>query len=146
MSEIRILIRLLRMYEYFPRNREFGSALSKLRNFGGGFDPLPPRYATKLFCTVQWTSIKLCAFVGLNCNNMYINYIIKKVNPSHSNLHHATGSKCKPVQHDVHTRLKALDIFIFQKLIVFPTSWLYKCCSIYLISLPRVWIVVMHRN
>jgi hypothetical protein len=34
MSEIRILIRLLRMC--FPRNREFGSALSKLRNFLGG--------------------------------------------------------------------------------------------------------------
>jgi hypothetical protein len=34
MSETRILIRLLRMY--FPRNWEFGSALSKLRNFVGG--------------------------------------------------------------------------------------------------------------
>jgi hypothetical protein len=30
----RILIRLLQMY--FPQNREFGSALSKLWNFGGG--------------------------------------------------------------------------------------------------------------
>jgi hypothetical protein len=46
MSETRILIRLLRMY--FPRNWEFGSALSKRRNFeGGGVDPPnPPRYAT----------------------------------------------------------------------------------------------------
>jgi hypothetical protein len=34
MSETRILIRLLRMY--FPENWEFCSALSKLRNFGGG--------------------------------------------------------------------------------------------------------------
>jgi hypothetical protein len=34
MSETRILIRSLRMY--FPRNWEFGSALSKLRNFGKG--------------------------------------------------------------------------------------------------------------
>jgi hypothetical protein len=34
MSEPRILIRLLRMY--IPRNWEFGSALEKLRNFGGG--------------------------------------------------------------------------------------------------------------
>jgi hypothetical protein len=34
MSVNRILIRLLGMY--FPRNWEFGSALSKLRNFGGG--------------------------------------------------------------------------------------------------------------
>jgi hypothetical protein len=38
MSEPRILIRLLGMY--FPLNREFGSALSKLRNFGwGGLNP-----------------------------------------------------------------------------------------------------------
>jgi hypothetical protein len=35
MIETRVLIRLLRMYVYFPRNWEFGSALSKLRNFGG---------------------------------------------------------------------------------------------------------------
>jgi hypothetical protein len=33
-SENRILIRLLRIY--FPRNWEFVSALSKLRNFGVG--------------------------------------------------------------------------------------------------------------
>ena len=33
MSESRILVRLLRMY--FTRNWEFGSALSKHRNFGG---------------------------------------------------------------------------------------------------------------
>jgi hypothetical protein len=33
---------------YFPRNREFGSALSKLLNIGGGgFEsPNPPRYPT----------------------------------------------------------------------------------------------------
>jgi hypothetical protein len=33
---------------YFPRNWEFGSALSKLQNFGGGGlnPPKPPRYAT----------------------------------------------------------------------------------------------------
>ena len=34
MSESHILVRLLPMY--FPRNWEFGSALSKLRNFEGG--------------------------------------------------------------------------------------------------------------
>jgi hypothetical protein len=34
MSETRILITLLRLY--FPWNWEFGSDLSKLRNFGGG--------------------------------------------------------------------------------------------------------------
>jgi hypothetical protein len=33
---------------YFPRNWEFGSAVSKLRNLGegGGLNPNPPRYAT----------------------------------------------------------------------------------------------------
>jgi hypothetical protein len=40
MSKSRILVRLLRMY--FPRNWEFGSALSKLRNFGGVRTPQPP--------------------------------------------------------------------------------------------------------
>ena len=51
MSESFILVWLLRMY--FPRNWEFGSALSKLRNFGGGLKtptPLPPpsvRHCTK---------------------------------------------------------------------------------------------------
>jgi hypothetical protein len=34
MNEAHILIRLLWMY--IPRNWEFGSALAKLRNFGGG--------------------------------------------------------------------------------------------------------------
>jgi hypothetical protein len=48
MGETRILI-TLRLY--FPRNWEFGSALSKFRNFGGRgvFEspkPLPPRYTT----------------------------------------------------------------------------------------------------
>jgi hypothetical protein len=36
---------------YFPLNWEFGSDLSKLRNFGGGgvLDlPTPPRYATDM--------------------------------------------------------------------------------------------------
>jgi hypothetical protein len=44
MSKTRILIRLLRMY--FPRNWEFGSALSKRRIFGWGLKLHPPRYAT----------------------------------------------------------------------------------------------------
>jgi hypothetical protein len=39
MSESRILVRLLWMY--FPRNWEFGSALSKLWNFGGFKHPNP---------------------------------------------------------------------------------------------------------
>jgi hypothetical protein len=40
MNETRILITLLWMY--IPRNWEFSSALSKLRNFGGGvLNPLP---------------------------------------------------------------------------------------------------------
>lgn len=75
-------------------------------------------------CFVWWTLIKLCAFMRLNCNSMYINFMFKRVNPSHSNLHHAIGRKCKPVKHDVNTRLKALDISFFQKLIVISTSWL----------------------
>jgi hypothetical protein len=44
MNETRILIRLLSVY--IPRNWEFGSALSKFRNFRGGFKtpqtPTPP--------------------------------------------------------------------------------------------------------
>jgi hypothetical protein len=42
MSETHILIRMLWMY--FPRNWEFGPALSKLRNFGAGkgFNPQSP--------------------------------------------------------------------------------------------------------
>jgi hypothetical protein len=40
MSETRIPVRLLWMY--FPRNWEFGSALSKLQNFGGVWTPPPP--------------------------------------------------------------------------------------------------------
>jgi hypothetical protein len=41
MNETHILIRLLRMY--IPRNWEFGSAVSKLRNFGKGeFEPPNP--------------------------------------------------------------------------------------------------------
>jgi hypothetical protein len=41
MNETRILIRLLRMY--IQRNREFGSALEKLRNFGGFEPPKTPQ-------------------------------------------------------------------------------------------------------
>jgi hypothetical protein len=48
MSETCILIRLLRMY--FPRNRELGLALSKLRNFRG-LNPAPHRYATDMSST-----------------------------------------------------------------------------------------------
>jgi hypothetical protein len=46
MNETLIQIRLLWMY--IPWNWVFGSALSKLWNFGGGLNPpnLPPRYAT----------------------------------------------------------------------------------------------------
>jgi hypothetical protein len=52
MSETRILIRLFRMY--FPRNWEFGSALSKLRNFGeGGLNP-PTLPSTVSHCFIDW--------------------------------------------------------------------------------------------
>jgi hypothetical protein len=50
MSETRILIRLLQMY--FPRNWEFGSALSKLRNFGG-FEPPQTPFGTPLVVTLH---------------------------------------------------------------------------------------------
>jgi hypothetical protein len=46
MSEAHILIRLLRMY--FPRNWEFGSALSKLRKLGGGGLNTPTPLGTPL--------------------------------------------------------------------------------------------------
>jgi hypothetical protein len=46
MSETRILIRLLWMY--FPRNWEFGSALSKLRKFGGRGVEAPTSLGTPL--------------------------------------------------------------------------------------------------
>jgi hypothetical protein len=103
----------------------------KTLEFRGEGSVDPPRYSTELFYTMG--SNKTVCIRYLNCNNMCINYMFKNVNPSHSNLHHATGSKCNRVPHDVYTRLKALDILIFQKLIVFSTSWLYKCCSIYLL-------------
>jgi hypothetical protein len=47
MSETRILTRLLRMY--FLRNWEFGSVLSKLRNFrGGGVEPPSVRHCIRM--------------------------------------------------------------------------------------------------
>jgi hypothetical protein len=59
MSEPRFLIGLLRMY--FLWNREISSALSKLRNFGGGFEPPnPPRY-TAVF---RGTNQVLLAYKG----------------------------------------------------------------------------------
>jgi hypothetical protein len=49
-SETHILVRLL--WLYFPRNWEFGSALSKLRNSGGVNPPPPRRYTT---AAEEWT-------------------------------------------------------------------------------------------
>jgi hypothetical protein len=40
---------------YFPRNREFGSALSKLWNFGEGLNPPPlgtPLLVTSVYCVL----------------------------------------------------------------------------------------------
>jgi hypothetical protein len=57
----RTLIRLLRMY--FPRNREFGLALSKLWNFGAGVltTQTPPWYANVcyIFRFIKATIIKV---------------------------------------------------------------------------------------
>jgi len=52
MNETRIVVRLLRMN--FPRNWEFGSALSKLRNFGGEgvSSPKTPPLGAPLLCSV----------------------------------------------------------------------------------------------
>jgi hypothetical protein len=50
MNETNILIRLLRMY--IPWNWEFGSALAKLKNFGGGGVLTPkPLFGTPLVRT-----------------------------------------------------------------------------------------------
>ena len=58
MSESLILVRLLRMY--FPRNWEFSSALSKLRNFGGVvvWTPQTPPLGTPLLV------IQFCKWIG----------------------------------------------------------------------------------
>jgi hypothetical protein len=63
MSGTRILIRVLRMY--IPRNWEFGSAFSKLRNFGGGGvnSPTPPRYATALTVVGNYPNIRRVNFI-----------------------------------------------------------------------------------
>ena len=60
-SESRILVRLLRMY--FPRNWEFGSALSKLRNFGEGFEPPNPP-SVRHWCRVVSCRVVLCRVVS----------------------------------------------------------------------------------
>jgi hypothetical protein len=40
---------------YFPRNWEFGSDLSKLRNFWGGVEPSnPPLLGTPLIACLRW--------------------------------------------------------------------------------------------
>jgi hypothetical protein len=83
MSESRILVRLLRMF--FPRNYEFGSALSKLRNFPGrggrgGFEhsnPPPPRYATALMYTVRHVDkYKITFKIVINRTNEILQHIV----------------------------------------------------------------------
>jgi hypothetical protein len=73
MNETRILIRLLRMY--FPRNWEFGSALSKLRNFGG-FEPPHPWVVTVHFqiCDTCWY-LQFKIFLVLKFPNLLLNYV-----------------------------------------------------------------------
>jgi hypothetical protein len=65
MSETRILIRLLRMK--FPRNWEFGSALSKLRNFGGVGPPKPPSVRHWHWCTFIQNFFNILKAVSLIC-------------------------------------------------------------------------------
>jgi hypothetical protein len=53
MSKTRIQIWLLRMH--FPLKREFGSALSTLRNFTGWFEPPPPvRHCLLFQKNLEW--------------------------------------------------------------------------------------------
>jgi hypothetical protein len=60
---------------YFPRNWEFSSALSKLRNFGGGGLNTPPRYAA--VCHPVYTA-KPAQSLGLSAVNYVVisNYVI----------------------------------------------------------------------
>jgi hypothetical protein len=54
---------------YFPRNWEFGSDLSKLRNnFGGVWTPQTPPLGTPLLCSI-YTLTKLDNFVGFEVAN-----------------------------------------------------------------------------
>jgi hypothetical protein len=47
------------MYVYIPRNWEFGSALAKLRNFGGGgFEPPKPPFGTPLVYTTVFIKVE----------------------------------------------------------------------------------------
>jgi hypothetical protein len=62
---------------YFPRNREFGSALSKLRNFeGGGIEPpsTPPQYA-RMYKIIQQQLTDEWSFV-FGCGNVKCGYYL----------------------------------------------------------------------
>jgi hypothetical protein len=78
MSQTGILIRLLRIY--FPRNWEFGSALSKLRNFvgRGGLNPPKSHLGMPLFTAPFLTNSLLCN----------IRYLISDTNKMHAYLLH----------------------------------------------------------
>jgi hypothetical protein len=73
MSEPRILIRLLRIY--FPWNWEFGSALSKLRNFGtGGVEPPPPTVRPDIYCSF-FSAGFIATFVG-SLSGLFFNFSV----------------------------------------------------------------------
>jgi hypothetical protein len=105
MSETRILIRLL--WVYFPRNWEFGSALSKLRNFGsGGLNP-PTPFGTPLIpnnpggsqgCFHVWFSPPTC----LACQSLLVELggILKHTSPTTicKGLTNSTRQHVKPLQ------------------------------------------------
>jgi hypothetical protein len=59
-SETYILIRFLQIY--FPRNREFGSGLLKLWNFGH-FEPQPPPPGTPLSSILRMVAETVVIFV-----------------------------------------------------------------------------------
>jgi hypothetical protein len=60
---------------YIPRNWEFGSALSKLRNFGGwgGLNPLTPRYATALQSVACQAAVRqLCDTAHIEITSLFV--------------------------------------------------------------------------
>jgi hypothetical protein len=72
---------------YIPRNWEFGSVLTKLRNFGGGGMklPNPPRYATVLDCPHYVQLIKRYAVFLLLPTQTNIQFCMPPLSQSHPN-------------------------------------------------------------
>jgi hypothetical protein len=78
--------------DVFPRNWEFGSALSKLRNLGGGGieHPQPPRYATGRGPFQTRLLINFVIFTA-SVRNIVENNLVNR-DPSHSQTTGSSGS------------------------------------------------------